>query len=484
MVVGEMLPRIPTFFSSRSTFEEHERQARRSGKSNTRPCLLQIMSVQVNGHKAKHIKDPESLTTPKKRKHDTESKESSKKKKRQRTEHAESPAATTAPVELEVKDKKKNKKDRKEKKEKKRKAKEVQVSENGTDEATSVTHEDIELPDAVEEEEVEEQHGQDTAEAANTADDDALAGADVEQVIEGLLESEDPTSFYSIRISLYISIPAIGLETAGSSVLATHLAPLLLTYFPPAKGIVLGFSDPVLSAKPGSAINIPLTRPQSSEVQEPGDVLARTADELGVSWAWLTVTLLVFRPERGDELHGWTNVTSEGFVGLVSYNYFQTAVGSSRIPTGWNWNGPTKEDMRRNRKKGRKGRLGGDDQISQDQAEQADESSRAEVANDVGTFTKQDGSKVEGTLHFRVVDTEVVPAHDRHKWSLQIDGTLLDEEAEKRALSEDRLKFERTQQRTRSQTPGDGTMNPLMSGARAQSREESVMSRTSRILAT
>ncbi|KAK5047434.1 hypothetical protein LTR84_006530 [Exophiala bonariae] len=441
------------------------------------------MSVQVNGHKGEHTKDPISLTTPKKRKHDAESKESSKKKKRQRTGHAESPAAATPPVEDGLEEDKKNKKDkklRKEKKEKKRRAKETELSENETDPEPPVTDEDVNFVDAPE----EQQQDEDAIEFPTAAEGNGLAGADVEQVIEGLLESEDPTSFYSTRISLYISIPAIGLETAGSSVLATHIAPLLLTYFPPAKGIVLGFSDPILSAKPGSTMNIPLTGPHSADVQEEGEILARTSDELGVSWAWLTVTLLVFRPERGDPLHGWTNVSSEGFVGLVSYNYFQTAVGSSRIPADWKWNGPTREDMRNHRKKGRKGRLGGDDGNSQDQTGQADEPSYAEVENDLGTFTHQDGTKVDGTLHFRVVDTEVVPAHDRHKWSLQIDGTLLDDEAEEHALSEDRAKFERTQQHTGLQLPGDGMMTPLMSGARVQSREESVMSRTSRILAT
>jgi DNA-directed RNA polymerase I subunit RPA43 len=429
------------------------------------------MSVQVDGGKAVRVKNSESLSTPKKRKHDADSKESSKKKKKQRIEPAESTTAVTTTAEDGLTKKKK----------KKSRENQNEVVENGGDEATSATPADIELPDAAEEEQ------EDITEAATATNDDAHAGGDVEEVIEDLLESADPTCFYSTRISLYVSIPAVSLETAGPSVLATHLAPLILTYFPPAKGIVLAFSDPVLSAKPGSAINIPLISPQTGVVQSEGDVLARTADELGVSWVWLTVTLLVFRPERGDELYGWTNVTSEGFVGLVSYNYFQTAVGSSRIPEDWKWNGPTRQDLKRNKKKGRKGKLGGDDQKIQGQAETGDEqpyTPYAQVGNDLGIFTDGNGIKIDGTLQFRVVDTEVVPAHDRHKWSLQIDGTLLDDEAEKRALSEDRAKFERSQQRSQSQTPGDGMIDTLMSGARGLSREGSAVSRISRTVAT
>ncbi|KEF53276.1 uncharacterized protein A1O9_10724 [Exophiala aquamarina CBS 119918] len=433
------------------------------------------MSVQLDGGKASR----EPVSTPKKRKHDAESKEPSKKNKKQRVELADSVTGVGTPASDELKEMKKEKKQKKREKNKLMDQRNG-ISENGGQEEPTV-HADIELPDAVEEDEA------DTTEAAAAANEDTPGGDDVEDVIEGLLESTDPTSFYSTRISLYVPIPAISLETAGSSVLAIHLAPLILTYFPPAKGIVLGFADPVFSAKASSVINVPLLSPGTDSPESDGDVLARTADDFGVSWVWLTATLLVFRPEKGDELYGWTNVTSEGFVGLVSYNYFQTAVGGSRIPEDWKWNGPTKEEMKRNKKKGRKAKLVGYDQNTRDQDQPGDEEQYTQYSyagNDLGIFTDASGSTVDGTLKFRVVDTEVVPGYARHKWSLQIDGTLLDEEAEKRALLEDRAKFERNQQRMQSQIPGDGRIGALMSGARGVSREGSIMSRLSRTTAT
>jgi len=429
-----------------------------------------MMSVQLDSGNSTQ----KSLSTPKKRKHDTDSKESSKKKKKQRIESTDPTPAVGTPAGDELKEKKKKKEKKISKEER------SGISENGGDDE-SIRHAEVELPDNADEEQ------QDATQVAPAVNEDILGNGDVEEIIEGLLESADLTSFYSTRISLYVPIPAIALETASSSVLATHLAPLILTYFPPAKGIVLGFSDPVLSAKPNSVINVPLVGPRTDPVESDQDVLARTADEFGVSWVWLTVTLLVFRPERGDELFGWTNVTSEGFVGLVSYNYFQTAVGGSRIPQDWKWNGPTRENMKGNRKKGRKGKLGGHDQNTQDQDELGNEEQHSQdtrTSNDLGMFTDGGGSAIDGTLRFRVVDTEVVPGHDRQKLSLQIDGTLLDDEAEKRALSEDRAKFERSQQRSQSQTPADGVIDTLMSGARGVSREGSAISRTSRAVPT
>ncbi|KIW54689.1 hypothetical protein PV05_07035 [Exophiala xenobiotica] len=418
------------------------------------------MSVRANGDHVAPSRDVEDITPSKKtkkRKHTSEDKEASTKKKRRRTEEAEDATTTQEPPTPEVTKKKK----------KKSKDKDTQAS---------TAQQDLVLPDAPDHEEAPSTEVP-PYESATAVEGGDRADVELEESLN-LLESEDPSSFYSTRISLYLSIPAISLESGGSSLLATHLAPLLLTYFPPARGIVLGFSDPVLSAKANSGINLPLVPPRDDKVPPQAEVLAKTADEYGVCWVWLTATLLVFRPETGDDLYGWTNVTSEGFVGLVSYNYFQTAVEKSRIPAAWKWNGPTKEETTKNKKKGKKGKLRDEVDHRQDSEGPEDGDTVAapyqtRIQDDSGYFADASGSKMPSTLEFRVVDTEVVPAHDRTKWSLQIDGTLLDEETEQEVLAEERAKFERTQQRSRSQTPGG---DAFMAGALGLSREDSVAS--------
>ncbi|EXJ83608.1 hypothetical protein A1O1_07231 [Capronia coronata CBS 617.96] len=448
-------------------------------------------------------KDLESVTTPKKRKHRAEEKELSRKKKKQRTEERpqqsaepNSPTATVVASQSQLstetdgaqKKKKKKAKDKDTHKQTETEPEPETVQVNGK----SPEPEDIELVDAPSPE-AEPTVDEPPATTSLTAVD-GEDGATVEsEMVADLLDSADPTSFYSTRLSLYLSIPAIALETSSSSILATHLAPLLLTYFPPAQGIVLGFSDPVLSATPDTDLNRPLLPPSDGDFESQAEVLAKTADEAGVCWVWLTATFLVFRPERGDELYGWTNVTSEGFVGLVSYNYFQTAVAKNRIPQDWTWTGPSREDTVKNKRKGKKARLrdedGASSQIHGDDnehdhaaaARQEDDHgavSQARIVDDGGFFVDaNDGSKVQSTQKFRVVDAEIVPGHDRHKWSLQIEGTLLDDEAEQKAVEEERARFELSQHRSRSYTPGDPSM--LMSGALARSREGSVASRLS-----
>jgi DNA-directed RNA polymerase I subunit RPA43 len=427
------------------------------------------MSVQIGQRHMSPAANPDLLPMPKKRKHDGDSKDSpKKKKKKQQQEAAESPVAVTITPTSDTSKKAKRKKARSDTRD--------LDADTPTINGDHVEAQDHELPDF----DIAEQHA--VPEVAEQKTDnlglEIQAIEELEQIAD-LLGSADPTSFYSTRLSLYVSIPAISLESSTSSILATHLAPLLLTYFPAAEGIVLGFSDPVLSAKPQPAVNLPLQPPQDENSQPQTEVLARTADEFGVCWVWLTATLLVFRPKRGDELYGWTNVMSEGFVGLVSYNYFQTAVGRSRIPEDWIWNGPTRDQERRT-KKGKKGRLRDEDGLDQSQENGTQEDMQEEgnaqtQSDDAGFFSDKTGVKIPQTLKFRVLDTEVVPAHDRHKWSLQIDGTLLDDEAEKRAVEDDRAKFDRAQQRSRSQTPRD----IVMTGALGFSRENSVVSRIS-----
>ncbi|KAH0837659.1 putative RNA polymerase I subunit Rpa43 [Fonsecaea pedrosoi] len=447
------------------------------------------MSVQVkDSHTTKStpVKDAQSSSPLKKRKRDPEGIETSKKKKKPRTEDvAEHPASAVAEIEppAERKEKKKKKKGEKEKSKKSKNEGDAAARRVGDEEEALVAQEL-----GSEDGEGLQEDLQQTTEAEPAVVDGSDAEVEEEAELK-LLESEDPSSFYSTRLSLYLSIPAVSLESAKSSVLAVHLAPLLLTYFPPAQGIVLGFSDAVLSAQPNSGINLPLLPPQNGEIEAQADVLANTADEFGVCWVWLTATFLVFRPERGDELYGWTNVTSEGFVGLVSYNYFQTAIGKSRIPPEWKWNGPSREQLQKAKKKGRKGRLRDEDGLENEEHNTqetattvvVDSSSHALLADDGGYFADASGTKIKSTLKFRVADTEIVPAHDRHKWSLQIDGTLLDEEAERKVLEEERTKFERAQESSRFKSLGGDDAAAVMSGAlrRSLSREGSVGSRIS-----
>jgi DNA-directed RNA polymerase I subunit RPA43 len=271
------------------------------------------------------------------------------------------------------------------------------------------------------------------------------------------LDDTTPSPFHSVRLSLYVPLSAISLSpvTALASLRAEHLSPLLLTYYAPARGIVLAFTDTILSSTRPQHSNPP---PESASSQPSTSILAKCADEYGISYIWLTTTFLIFRPTPAQALSGWINVCSDGFVGLLSYNYFQTGVARNRIPKDWRWAGPggdlTQARKRRMRSKAKKVKIrsSGSEDVDMDadntQTTLLDPEDWAEDDYDgTGYFVTADGSRVKGTLQFRVVDADVVPGHRRDVWTLQIEGTLLSPEDEAAVVEEERAQAERLKAR-------------------------------------
>lgn len=77
-------------------------------------------------------------------------------------------------------------------------------------------------------------------------------------------QSRENSLFHTERISQYVCIPPSCLSDPFSAVCATVLSPLLLTYFPPAKGVVLAYEDVELSSTPPS---VPAAKSHSERVQ-------------------------------------------------------------------------------------------------------------------------------------------------------------------------------------------------------------------------
>jgi hypothetical protein len=282
----------------------------------------------------------------------------------------------------------------------------------------------------------------------------------IDGILGDFLSSEDPSCFYSTRISLHLSIPAISLSTGLNSIMAFHLGPLLLTYFPPVNGIVIGYSDPVLSSTKPSKISNPRSAPStSSQNEQPHKshkILAKAADDFGVAWVWLTVTFLVFSPRKGDDLRVWSNVASAGYVGCLSYNVFQVNLGKDRIPEGWSWQGPTREPQKR-RKKGRlrdEDTNGDGGEVVTTDNETRRETERADfafIADGAGNFVNAEGEKMPDTFDVKVADTDMIP--ERGGWTLQIDASMLDEEAEEALLAQEKETWELRQRGCKKEEP-------------------------------
>ncbi|WPH04820.1 Hypothetical protein R9X50_00771700 [Acrodontium crateriforme] len=205
------------------------------------------------------------------------------------------------------------------------------------------------------------------------------------QLSEDQLESHSP--FVHQTTSFYLSLSACAHDFPLEGLCAEHISPLLLTYFPPLKGIVLSYSNPRLSEHPED------NEPSQSE----GTVLSKSIDEYGVTFVWLTADFLLFRPRKGAVLEGHINLQNESILGLVCYNYFNAGIERSQLPSDWQW--VSSEDDAKNRK------------VSEEEGEEH--------------YVNGNSERVNGRLLFRVTDFESTPGAENGGGTINISGSLL-----------------------------------------------------------
>ncbi|RJE25831.1 rna polymerase I subunit [Aspergillus sclerotialis] len=297
------------------------------------------------------------------------------------------------------------------------------------------------------------------------------------------ISQDSPYNLTTATLYLPLSPISISATHALASLLAEHLSPLLLTYYPPLKGVVLAYSNASISSSPPTGSTSSKKDPNPQPL-----TLATTANEYGVLYVYLTATFLVFRPQRGQVLEGWINVQSEGFLGAVFLNLFTVGIERKRLPSDWKWIPPGDEQSAEERKKNRSSMASAT--ASEDESEApkfdaekehfnpvtlaSDENPLADALNQDGAdeadsaegyFQSVSGHRVRGTIRFRVVDVDVIPGTDRDRGFLSIEGTMLSPEEEARVVEDERNGVMATPRRGLSPSPA-------MSGAVPESSNQ------------
>lgn len=293
--------------------------------------------------------------------------------------------------------------------------------------------------------------------------------------------------FQLVTSTLYLPLSPISISPthALSSLLVEHVSPLLLTYYPPLRGIILAYSNPSISSNPPSATSVS-SKPQDSNPQPL--TLAKTANEYGVLYVYLKATFLVFRPQRGQTLEGWINVQSEGFLGAVVHNLFSVGIEKSRLPVGWKWIPPGHNEGSTSDQMDISSESGYPTTANTTEAEEETDSdkenhfkplpSSASVNfSDPATLAEEDeassgyfqtpsGKRVRGTIRFRVKDIDVIPGSERDKGFINIEGTMLSEEEEDNLLEVERKRFGGP----KGKSSQNGIRPSMMSGGLAPNR--------------
>jgi DNA-directed RNA polymerase I subunit RPA43 len=159
------------------------------------------------------------------------------------------------------------------------------------------------------------------------------------------------TTLFTERITQYVSLPPAALAAPLPALCASVFSPLLLSYFPPARGIVLAYSDVNLSSSP----------PGDSDSTDTSDeVLLRHVDEYAAPYLWATGTFLIFRPRRGSYISARVTGQSKTHITLSYLNVFPISVLATQLPETWTFEaGATDEGVWRTGE----GELSGDVQV-------------------------------------------------------------------------------------------------------------------------
>jgi DNA-directed RNA polymerase I subunit RPA43 len=264
-----------------------------------------------------------------------------------------------------------------------------------------------------------------------------------DQAIAGIGES--PSSpFFVTKASFYLPLAPISHFHALAGVCADQLSKLILTYFPPLKGIILSYSNVEISETP---------QPSAGDKQKQCEpVLAKTIDEFAASFMWVTAEFLLIKAKRGAAVEGLINLQSESHIGLVCWNLFNASIERKRLPKGWKWTGPDPGKHGKARLKKAARGSGKEEEAEDDNMEYGQD------PND--HFVDESGKPVEGYVQFRIKDLDTSTSSDKERAFVSIEGTLLSEEEEQELQEQEGFRMSRVHG-TRNHTRQD----VIMSGA-------------------
>ncbi|ODQ82503.1 hypothetical protein BABINDRAFT_159079 [Babjeviella inositovora NRRL Y-12698] len=129
--------------------------------------------------------------------------------------------------------------------------------------------------------------------------------------------------FQKVTTSLYVSLAPCHAANPIQGIKTLHLEPLVMTYFQPAHGVVLSYG------------NLKLSNDNILEEDGKKQLLTKISYDGPFSFLWISVDFLVWTPQVGDTLEGYSYMQSASHIGLLIHDTFNASIKKSSIPSGW-----------------------------------------------------------------------------------------------------------------------------------------------------
>lgn len=228
-----------------------------------------------------------------------------------------------------------------------------------------------------------------------------------------------------------------------------YLDPMLNRYSPKFKGVLLAYKNVNVSHRP--------QRPNPNDPPTDETPVALESFECyAPPFAWLTADLHLFVPSRGAWMEGEINLQSEGHIGVVCFEKFNASISRRSLPRGWKWVEQTEEEREaeeaaaveeedpfaaeagedEEKAEGEEGAEGEEEQEGEEGTSTTKPAKNLHRLRSSGYWLDENGDKVSGKVYFRIKNFSSGSTGDYTYLSLQ--GTMLDDEAEKEAAAEER----------------------------------------------
>ncbi|KAK4446735.1 DNA-directed RNA polymerase I subunit RPA43 [Podospora aff. communis PSN243] len=243
-------------------------------------------------------------------------------------------------------------------------------------------------------------------------------------------QDADQFPFYTQSLSLYIPLYPVGFDKPLTNAAAQHLDPLLNHYSPMLKGVLLSYSNLNLSERP---VKASASNPSTDDTP----ALLQSVDEYAVGFGRLTFDAQVFIPARGKTMEGVVQLQNEGHIGMVCWGKFNASIEANRLPQGWKWVDLASGDGNGSSSlPSPEWDFGAIDKQGAETGPDGQDLQVVEQMHTTGYWVDERGRKVGGKLKFRIKNFDVGLAGDYGY--LSIEGTFLDEEAERALAAEER----------------------------------------------
>ncbi|EDK36716.1 hypothetical protein PGUG_00814 [Meyerozyma guilliermondii ATCC 6260] len=130
--------------------------------------------------------------------------------------------------------------------------------------------------------------------------------------------------FKKFTTELYVSLAPCFINDPINGIKAQHLDPLVMTYFPKAKGVVIAYSNLKLSPEN-----------KTTDTDDNPIYVSTVSNSSPFTYLWVTVDLLIWQPNAGDIIEGYSYMQTASHIGLLVHDTFNATIKKLNIPAEW-----------------------------------------------------------------------------------------------------------------------------------------------------